>query len=58
MIQVLHYVKDPKLRELWSIPYVGANAGFIPSAVVGPGTAELTSQHHCLGVLVCVEFRV
>ena len=30
MIYILHYLKGPKLWELWSIPHMG-NAGFIPS---------------------------
>ena len=29
------YIKDPKLWELWYIPYMG-DAGFISSAVPGP----------------------
>ena len=25
MIEILHYLKDPKLWELWYIPYYGPN---------------------------------
>ena len=32
MIQILHYLKDPKLWELWIFLIMG-NAGFISSAV-------------------------
>ena len=32
MDKILHDLKDPKLRELWYIPFMG-NAGFCPSAV-------------------------
>ena len=30
MIYILHYLKDPKLWELWHTPYVG-NAGIVSS---------------------------
>ena len=33
MDKILHDLKDPKLWELWYIPYMG-NAGFCPSAVL------------------------
>ena len=33
MIEVLHYLKDPKLWELWFIPYYMGNAEFISSTV-------------------------
>ena len=26
MVKILHYLKDPKLWELWYIPYYGKNA--------------------------------
>ena len=35
MDKILHDPKDPKLWELWYIPYMG-NAGFCPSTVVAP----------------------
>ena len=35
MIEILHYLKDPKLWELWYIPYYGCKAGFISSTVLG-----------------------
>ena len=40
MIAILHYLKDPKLWELWYIPYYGycsiytINRSFIPSVMV------------------------
>ena len=33
MIEILRYLKDPKLWELWYISYYMGNAGFIPSTV-------------------------
>ena len=34
MDKILHDPKDPKLWELWYIPYNMGNAGFCPSAVL------------------------
>ena len=34
MIKILHYLKDPKLWELWCIPIIMGNAGLISSTVV------------------------
>ena len=34
MDKILHYLKDPKLWELWCIFLIMGNAGFCPSAVV------------------------
>ena len=33
MIQILQNLKDPKLWELWYIPYYGYSAGFVSSTV-------------------------
>ena len=34
MISILHYyLKDPKLWELWYIPYIMGHAGFISSTL-------------------------
>ena len=33
MIEILHCLKDPKLWELWYIPYYVGSAGFISSTV-------------------------
>ena len=42
MDKILHDLKDPKLWELWYIPYNGGNAGFCPSTVV---TYTLLESH-------------
>ena len=44
MDKILHDPKDPKLWELWYIPYnrVMGNAGFCPSAVCAERYVELT----------------
>ena len=34
MIEILHYLKDPKLWELMVYSFFWGNAGFIPSSVV------------------------
>ena len=36
MIKILHYLKDPKLWELWYIFLILGYAGFISSTVGGP----------------------
>ena len=33
MIEILHFLKETKLWELWYIPYYMGNAGFISSTV-------------------------
>ena len=34
MIQIRHYRKDPKLWELWYIPYIMGNAGQLTGFMV------------------------
>ena len=40
MIEILHYLKDPKLWELWYVPYYGFNAGFTLSTVCQPSLSR------------------
>ena len=36
MIEILHYLKDPKLREFWYVPYYGYCRIDIMNRTLGP----------------------
>ena len=54
MIEILHHLKDPKLWELWSIPYYGVVLRIYRAYIINRRLATLRFRH---GTRLSLESR-